>query len=278
MPLYTGSLLRDHRSTECGMCLPGGWRGRRRVGTRPPNSRTSGPCCRGRPPRCRGAGSRRRRRPGPRRRLRGPRHAGVASCAAALDSGDRYLQYGLNDRRDPREHPLVVALRAAEGDDGAVGGDAAALEALRRRFSDFAAVMDRQTRGRCLTLTDAPVWVNGNFTAISTTHNDDYVNFIMVLQGVKTFYVAPPDAIQPSARGRAHEAADVIPSNVAAGQTPQDWSDRRRRATYDQLSTPMRRFTVEPGQLLQLPRGWWHYVSSAPQTVMVNFWYAPQQE
>ena len=52
--------------------------------------------------------------------------AGVASCAAAIDSADRYLQHGLNPQRDPRQHPLAVALRAAEGDDdgavGAVGG------------------------------------------------------------------------------------------------------------------------------------------------------------
>jgi hypothetical protein len=64
------------------------------------------------------------------------------------------------------------------------------VAALHKPFQDYfvimlqylAALEDQNV------LTNVPVWVNGNFMAITKTHFDDYLNFVVVLKGRKFFY------------------------------------------------------------------------------------------
>ena len=70
-------------------------------------------------------------------------------------------------------------------------------------------------------------------------HYDDVHNFTWVFYGCKTFIVAPPHAVPPGA--------------------PPHVSENRSADT----STPLfRKAVVSAGQLLYLPKGWWHEVRS----------------
>ena len=88
------------------------------------------------------------------------------------------------------------------------------------------------------------------------THFDDYDNLALVLVGRKTFYVAPPSTFRDSPRlGKSNERKGVSP--------------------HDRLTSDMSQWQVahlQAGDILYLPKGWWHYVDSIPQKVMTNVW------
>jgi hypothetical protein len=103
--------------------------------------------------------------------------------------------------------------------------------------------------------------VTGNSTAILTPcdyggatvtrteqvvkcHQDDVENFTFVIYGCKTFLVAPPEAVQQ-------------------GKT---YASENHRA--DTGSSAFRKAVITPGQLLYLPRLWWHEVHTNPDGCM----------
>ena len=189
----------------------------------------------------------------------------------ALKSKDRYMQYGLSVTNDPKNHPVKKAILAF--DDGeTVDTVFAAYFTLIHAYIDQLSpdALHAYFKGaKSLKLTDMPVWVNGQFTAVSRTHNDDYLNFVVVLVGRKTFYVASPESIE----SLTHEARDIIPSNCEAAHLPTDHTIRHR--AYKGNKIRMQKITLTPGTMLVIPPRWWHYVATDPETVMLNFWYQP---
>jgi hypothetical protein len=78
-------------------------------------------------------------------------------------------------------------------------------------------------------LRNAPVWVNGDFVAITKTHYGDYLNFVVVLKGCKTFYLFVPVVVDGKKdEGHPHEASDVISLDCDSLHRPPDYNDRRQ--------------------------------------------------
>ena len=103
-----------------------------------------------------------------------------------------------------------------------------------------------------------PSFVNGlTATGGGVTHYDEYINLATVLVGSKTFFVAPPEAfLGAAAMGRVNERLGVDPLDHGS-PNPGAW----------------RVAVMEPGDVLVLPEGWWHYVQSAERAVMTNIWF-----
>jgi hypothetical protein len=104
-----------------------------------------------------------------------------------------------------------------------------------------------------------PAFISGaKAVAHTTTHYDEYDSVAFVLMGCKTFYVAPPHLVWQTGRGRRNESSahPLRPGSPHEQATPQ----------------PFFRVDVPAGSLLYLPRGWWHFVVSRPQTAMVCSW------
>ena len=101
-----------------------------------------------------------------------------------------------------------------------------------------------------------PSFVNGlTSSGGGVTHFDDYTNLATVLAGSKTFFVAPPVSFNDAEpMGQANERLGIDPLDRGS---PNPW----------------RVAVLEPGDLLVLPEGWWHFVQSAPRSVMGNIWY-----
>ena len=104
-----------------------------------------------------------------------------------------------------------------------------------------------------------PAFIHGANVAPTTTHYDDYDSVAFVLVGGKTFYVAPPNLVCQTGRGRPNE------SSAHPFQPGSPWEQV--------LPQPFLKVEVPAGSLLYLPRGWWHFVVSQPNTIMLCAWY-----
>jgi hypothetical protein len=104
-----------------------------------------------------------------------------------------------------------------------------------------------------------PSFINGT-TKPGTggvTHFDEYTNLATVILGSKAFFVAPPAAFEDAeAMGRVNERLGVDPLDPNS-PNPNAW----------------RIAEMEPGDVLLLPSGWWHFVVSEPRSVMTNVWF-----
>lgn len=227
---------------------------------------------------------------------------GGTTIAGALNSSTKYLQWGFLDS-DP-ENPVIKAVRdrkviatMAKCDRQRLGrrlgrnpklylnpkhgGDEAVFRAA---FPRVFLEIDKYLQTNNLSgfeLTQYPVWANGKFYGRTLTHFDDYLNFVLVLQGRKTFYLAAADDIKVPVgvgrKGRPNEAWSATPMDWgenAEAHKPDDYEDAAKyRRVYKDNRADMYRIDVTPGTLLVIPSKWWHYVASDPQTVMINFWY-----
>ena len=94
-----------------------------------------------------------------------------------------------------------------------------------------------------------PLLTTGGATVTRTEqvvkcHQDDVENFTFVIYGSKTFLVAPPEAVEQ-------------------GKT---YASENHQA--DTGSSFFRKAVITPGQLLYLPRLWWHEVHTNPDGCM----------
>ena len=94
------------------------------------------------------------------------------------------------------------------------------------------------------------------------THFDDYNNTALVLIGIKTFLIAPPDAMSwedGPQNGNRNERLDVNPL-LQGRRYPEPPLAQWQRAD------------LSAGDILYLPSGWWHHVVSTSHTLMTNAW------
>jgi hypothetical protein len=94
------------------------------------------------------------------------------------------------------------------------------------------------------------------------THFDDYNNTALVLIGIKTFLIAPPDAMSwedGPQNGNRNERLDVNPF-IRGRRYPEPTLAQWQRAD------------LSAGDILYLPSGWWHHVVSTSHTLMTNVW------
>ncbi|CCM05039.1 uncharacterized protein FIBRA_07241 [Fibroporia radiculosa] len=124
--------------------------------------------------------------------------------------------------------------------------------------------------------------------AVSPAHTDPFYNFYAQVVGRKTVWLAPPDASPsmypyPPPSSTAHDSphnpaanntspsmsntsqVDVFQSRAGAEETrPMFWSDAVPRALA---------VTLEPGDLLFFPPGWWHAMRSEETSFSVSMWF-----
>jgi len=153
------------------------------------------------------------------------------------------------------------------------------------KFEEAAPIFERRAADT-LARQDIPMWVNGMFRALTKTHFDDYFNFVYVLQGPKTFYVAKPDAITIKGTMRSkingvrvvlkhNEAPWVIPKGSKPDLNCSYWNGN---ISQPQIELYMYKYVITQGTMLMIPPGYWHRVVSDPRTIMINFWYKPVYE
>ncbi|KAG1754044.1 cupin-like domain-containing protein [Suillus paluster] len=126
------------------------------------------------------------------------------------------------------------------------------------------------------------LWI-GNSKSITSIHSDPYENIYTVIRGRKHFTLLPPcegwclrERMYPHAvydRSDNSNGLSVVPSL----DNPQvRWSsvfDPNLPGSLPPEAHPMH-ITLEAGDTLYLPVGWWHYVKqSGSTTIALNWWY-----
>ena len=222
---------------------------------------------------------------------------GFITIEAALKDKKLYLQFGLRNELIGN-HPIAVALSAMS--NKIVRGRTSSynyrlqlfnkyLEHIKIYFDNWLATFEKvapvfkSDKIYTFVNNDMPMWINGEYTAVTKTHYDDYFNFVYVLQGKKTFYLAEPSAIKVDGNMRSkidgrlvslehNEAPWVIPSNSNFDLNCAYYMGDR---PHKQIKMHMYEYTIIPGTMLMIPPGYWHRVISDPKTIMINFWYKP---
>ncbi|XP_029981576.1 HSPB1-associated protein 1 homolog isoform X2 [Sphaeramia orbicularis] len=113
---------------------------------------------------------------------------------------------------------------------------------------------------------ESTLWI-GTEGANTPCHLDSYgCNLVLQVQGRKCWHLFPPeDAAKLYPTRIPYEESSVF-SQVNVLQP-----DLRRFPAFQRARTHS--VTLEPGQVLYVPRHWWHYVESVdPVTVSVNSW------
>ncbi|KAG0709638.1 cupin-like domain-containing protein [Suillus ampliporus] len=119
------------------------------------------------------------------------------------------------------------------------------------------------------------LWI-GNSRSITSIHSDPYENIYTVIRGRKHFTLLPPCegwCLRVYGRTDNSNGLSVIPSL----DTPEvRWSSVINPDLPGSLppeAHPLH-VTLEEGDTLYLPVGWWHYVKqSGPTTIALNWWY-----
>ncbi|PSR72924.1 hypothetical protein PHLCEN_2v11227 [Hermanssonia centrifuga] len=126
------------------------------------------------------------------------------------------------------------------------------------------------------------LWI-GDSRSVTSIHSDPYENIYSVIRGSKTFTVFPPtegwcmeERIYPHATyERSPETSELtlVPSPSSA--PPVRWSSIQDPTDADSLPSEAHPIyiTVNAGESLYLPAGWWHYVRQSEMTIAVNYWY-----
>ena len=144
-----------------------------------------------------------------------------------------YIQYGLKTDTSLTRNPLIRFYRQ-----------------IRSRMHTEIEKVLSLIRGS-FTIKSVPCFINGDFSPITKTHYDDYHNIIILLSGSKTFYLARQGSIVNTDNKNENET----------DSNPHDGTSSFVKAT------------LTPGDMLYIPLGWWHYVESEPNSIMLNFWF-----
>ncbi|THG95801.1 hypothetical protein EW026_g5908 [Hermanssonia centrifuga] len=112
---------------------------------------------------------------------------------------------------------------------------------------------------------------------------DPYENIYSVIRGSKTFTVFPPtegwcmeERIYPHATyERSPETSELTLVPSPSSGPPVRWSSIQDPTDTDSLPSEAHPIyiTVNAGESLYLPAGWWHYVRQSEMTIAVNYWY-----
>ncbi|KAM9343134.1 HSPB1-associated protein 1 homolog [Pholidichthys leucotaenia] len=113
---------------------------------------------------------------------------------------------------------------------------------------------------------ESTLWI-GTEGANTPCHLDSYgCNLVLQVQGRKRWHLFPPE-----------DTAKLYPTRIpyeessVFSQVPVLHPDLRRYPDFEGARAHI--VTLEPGQVLYVPRHWWHYVESVdPITVSVNSW------
>ncbi|KAI0081802.1 Clavaminate synthase-like protein [Panus rudis PR-1116 ss-1] len=127
------------------------------------------------------------------------------------------------------------------------------------------------------------LWI-GNSKSITSVHSvaDPYENIYSVIRGSKTFTLLPPtegwcmqERTYPHARYERASDASLVLVPSAESTPPIRWSSILDPSDHANLPPQAHtlQITVNAGESLYLPAGWWHYVRQTGLTIAVNYWY-----
>ncbi|KAJ7068279.1 cupin-like domain-containing protein [Mycena amicta] len=125
------------------------------------------------------------------------------------------------------------------------------------------------------------LWI-GSRRSVTSIHSDPYENIYHVVRGAKHFTLLPPtegwclqERLFPHAvwaRTSPDEPLRVVPSQDTP---PVRWSsivDPDKLGNLHPSAHPIQ-ITVNAGETLYLPPGWWHHVRQSDATIAINWWY-----
>lgn len=125
------------------------------------------------------------------------------------------------------------------------------------------------------------LWI-GNSASVTSIHSDPYENIYSVVRGKKHFTLLPPTegwCLQERMYPHAAYSRSTVTSQLELVPSPETppvrWSSVIDPTLPDSLPPEAHpiHITVQAGETLYLPAGWWHYVRQSDITIALNFWY-----
>jgi hypothetical protein len=187
------------------------------------------------------------------------------------------------------------SIGSSSSSSGGGGGDgshssSAGGDETSCRFDDIV----QHFHGRGLRAHNLAMWMSSPGKVVHTgTHYDDYTTLsIQGGSGTKTWYLAPPSPWLSSQLETSRYRKGGEPQNTAHNFTPWDVGgaddeklDGKRGGGLTAspgLTAELRGWfhevTVTGGDLLIVPKGWWHAVVTNDRCVVVNWWWTHNKE
>lgn len=116
------------------------------------------------------------------------------------------------------------------------------------------------------------IWI-GNRIQVAT-HYDAKENIACCVAGRRRFTLYPPDQIANLYPG----PFELTPAGTPVSMVDPAAPDLTRYPRYADAARHARITTLDPGDAVYIPYGWWHGVESLdPVSILVNYWWAPGQ-
>lgn len=116
------------------------------------------------------------------------------------------------------------------------------------------------------------IWI-GNRISVAT-HYDAKENVACCVAGRRRFTLYPPDQIA----GLYPGPFELTPAGTPVSMVDPAAPDLVRYPRYAEAARHASTATLEPGDAIYIPYGWWHGVESLdPVSILVNYWWAPGQ-
>lgn len=112
---------------------------------------------------------------------------------------------------------------------------------------------------------DYSFWLGSKY-ANTPCHYDTYgINIVVQVYGSKSWLLFPPETSLQSTRIPYEESSVYCLENFYA-------PDRSKLNYYEQFQGQAHHCVLHPGDVLIVPRHWWHYVEAAETSLSVNYW------
>lgn len=122
---------------------------------------------------------------------------------------------------------------------------------------------------KSMTIDTVNLWMNIDRSQ-STLHYDANHNLLLVLQGSKTIYLFSPEltsVIEP----KSIFCESPNHSNLPFMRIKEISEELLKDSKYERKGFVI---TVNPGEAIFIPEGWWHQVESTKYTVALNYWFS----
>lgn len=130
----------------------------------------------------------------------------------------------------------------------------------------------RENRLPLLPEVPARIWI-GNRIRVGT-HYDAKANIACCVAGRRRFTLYPPDQIT----GLYPGPFELTPAGVPVSMVDPAAPDLARYPRFAEAARYAEAATLEPGDAIYIPYGWWHGVDSLdPVSILVNYWWTPDQ-
>lgn len=147
--------------------------------------------------------------------------------------------------------------------------------ALAVQSEDLASLLPAFVRENRLAMLDhvpPKIWI-GNRIKVGT-HYDAKENIACCVAGERRFTLFPPEQIVNLYPGPFELTPAGIPVSMVDPHTP----DLARYPRFAEAAPHALSGTLQPGDAIYIPYGWWHAVESlSPVSMLVNYWWTPGQ-